>query len=442
MKNSIFILGAGVTGLAAGLASGFPVFEAKDHPGGICSSYYLRPGDNVRLYRPPKDGNAYRFEIGGGHWIFGVDSLLLHFLNAITPVEFHSRKSSVYFLDRNLFAPYPLQNHLQYLGPEIAVQALCEMAEALDTKRPMVTMADWLRANFGPTLCREFFEPFHELYTAGLYKHIAPQDPYKSPVDFTLAIKGAFQKVPPVGYNVNFVYPKEGLDGLILGMANQCEIHYEKSVVRIDVKDKAIHFEDGSAVKYTGVLSTLPLNKVMNLTRLEVDEKTDPSTSVLVINIGALKGPNCPDGHWVYIPKSKAGFHRVGFYSHVDLSFLPLWVRKENNRVSVYVEKAYLEGQKPDEKELQNLCEAIVKELQEWGWIGEIEVLDPTWVEVAYTWSWSGSKWREKALKLLEQHNIYQVGRFARWSFQGIAESIREGITAGGLMKHETKFEN
>jgi len=389
----------------------------------------------VRLYRPPKDGNAYRFEIGGGHWIFGVDSFLLQFLNAITPVEFYSRKSSVYFPDRNLFVPYPLQNHLQYLGPEIAAQALCEMAEALNAKRPITTMADWLQANFGPTLCREFFEPFHELYTAGLYKHIAPQDPYKSPVNFMLALKGAFQKVLPVGYNVNFVYPKDGLDSLISGMASRCEILYEKSVVRIDVKDKAIHFEDGSAVNYTTILSTLPLNKVMDLTGLEIDEKPDPSTSVLVINIGALKGPKCPDDHWLYIPKSKAGFHRVGFYSNVDLSFLPLWARKENNRVSIYVEKAYLEGEKPSEEELRNLCEAIAKELQEWGWIGELELLDPTWIEVAYTWSWPGSMWREKALKVLEQYGIYKVGRFARWSFQGIAESIREGITAGGLMK-------
>src|SRR5208282_195224 len=61
------ILGGGVTGLAAGVASAFPIFEATEVPGGICSSYYMRPGDHQRLMRAPAGADAYRFEIGGGH---------------------------------------------------------------------------------------------------------------------------------------------------------------------------------------------------------------------------------------------------------------------------------------------------------------------------------------------------------------------------------------
>ena len=71
MRN--YVLGGGVTGLAAGLSSGLPVFEAMTDPGGICSSYYVRPGEKTRLAQAPADGEAYRFEIGGGHWIFGGD---------------------------------------------------------------------------------------------------------------------------------------------------------------------------------------------------------------------------------------------------------------------------------------------------------------------------------------------------------------------------------
>jgi len=93
--------------------------------------------------------------------------------------------------------------------------------------------------------------------------------------------------------------------------------------------------------------------------------------------------------------------------------------------VSIYVEKAYLEGQKPDEREIKALCESVVRELQEWGWIEKAEVVDPTWIEVAYTWTWPNSHWREKALKILEEHGIYQVGRYGRWVFQGIGDSIK-----------------
>src|ERR1700730_8245413 len=53
-----FVVGGGMTGLAAGMASGFTVLEGRGCPGGMCASYL-------------KDG--YAFEIGGGHWIFGGD---------------------------------------------------------------------------------------------------------------------------------------------------------------------------------------------------------------------------------------------------------------------------------------------------------------------------------------------------------------------------------
>lgn len=49
-----FILGAGVTGLAAGIASGLPVFESVESPGGICSSYYICPGTKERLPNPSR----------------------------------------------------------------------------------------------------------------------------------------------------------------------------------------------------------------------------------------------------------------------------------------------------------------------------------------------------------------------------------------------------
>jgi len=53
MKN--MILGAGFTGLAAGMNTGWPVYEGSDKPGGICSSY---------------DKYGFTFSAGGPHWIF------------------------------------------------------------------------------------------------------------------------------------------------------------------------------------------------------------------------------------------------------------------------------------------------------------------------------------------------------------------------------------
>jgi protoporphyrinogen oxidase len=434
-----YILGGGMTGLSAGISSGLPVFEAAEEPGGICSSYYVRPGSQQRLSQPPADENVYRFEIGGGHWIFGGDATVLHFIRTLAPVKKYYRRSSVYFHEQERYVPYPLQNHLRYLDRATVGKVLKDLTKTPGT---FSTMEEWMREYFGPTLCELFFYPFHDLYTAGLYKTIAPQDAYKSPVSLAHVIQGAFDEVQSVGYNVQFVYPAEGLDMLSRRMATISDVRYGKLVTHIDVADKVLHFADGTAVPFQTLISTLPLNKMLGLTGLTVETPADPYTSVLVLNIGAIRGSACPDDHWLYNPDAQSGFHRVGFYSNVDRSFLPASARPQNDAVSIYVERAYPGGDKPTPQAIQHYCADVVRELQAWNYIREAEVVDPTWIDVAYTWQIPGSRWKQQAIQALEEHGIFPVGRYGRWIFQGIADSIRDGFYAGSSFKPLGIIEN
>ncbi len=242
-------------------------------------------------------------------------------------------------------------------------------------------------------------------------------------------------RTPSVGYNTSFVYPREGLDILVRKLAERCEVHYRKKVIGLDLGRKQVHFADGSGLHYERLVSTLPLNRIVEMTGLKIDSDPDPYTSVLVLNIGGERGSKCPDDHWLYIPVSKSGFHRVGFYSNVDESFLPASPTASQTRVSIYLERAYPGGAKPDDSDVRTYTQAAVQELQEWGFIKSTEIVDPTWIDVAYTWASPGSSWKQRTLKALEEHDIYQVGRYGRWKFQGVAESIRDGFTAGTCLR-------
>jgi protoporphyrinogen oxidase len=187
------------------------------------------------------------------------------------------------------------------------------------------------------------------------------------------------------------------------------------------------------------LISTLPLNKMLASAGLNLQDDADPYSSVLVLNVGAIRGPKCPLDHWIYLPKTNAGFHRVGFYDNVDSSFLPRSSQGSTARVSIYVERAYPGGQKPNDQDIQAYADAVVRELQDWGFIREAEAVDPTWIDVAYTWSWPGSKWRAQALNQLEASDIVMMGRYAKWSFQGIADSIRDGLYVGAASRENTR---
>ena len=123
---------------------------------------------------------------------------------------------------------------------------------------------------------------------------------------------------------------------------------------------------------------------------------------------------------------SRSGFHRVGFYDAVDPDFLPAPNRRAKDRVSLYIERAFVGGQRPSPEATERYASEVVRELQDWGFLGAAEVVDPTWIDVAYTWSWPGSAWTRQAMRTLEQHRVFPSGRYGRWNFQGIAESIRE----------------
>lgn len=426
-NNDVVILGAGITGLAAGLKSGKEIYEATTHAGGLCASYYIDPTGKKYPYR--KTDDSYRFEIGGGHWIFGANNKILNFINSFSQVKLYKRNSAVYFPSHDLYVPYPIQYHLSHFPEIIAKKSIDEIFHTKE--RQTKTLADWLEVNFGKTLCEFFFFPYHKLYTAGLYTQITPEDKFKTPADRTLIIKGLNEKIPPAGYNVTFVYPENGLDDLIRNISKRLKINCKKKIVKIDIKSKKIIFEDGRRIRYEKIISTLPLNKVVEMSNLEFDESPPPYTSAAVFNIGAKKGKKCPCYHWVYVPNSKSEFHRVGFYSNVERSFLPLNSMKDNSRVSIYVEKIYKGGKQPDKNTLKKISYQIIKELQEWKFIDEVEVIDATWIEVAYTWNYPDSKWRQKALQILHKHNIYVVGRYGKWQFQGIADSIKDGLTIG-----------
>jgi len=381
----------------------------------------MRPNVPVLLNVDP-GGDRYRFEVGGGHWIFGGDNATLAFLSSLARLREYERRSAVCIRSRGQYFDYPLQTHYRSLSPELAAAIDSELAHV---EPPLGrTLDEWLQNRFGRTLCDLFFFPFHERYTASLYKLIAPQDGYKSP-------NSAPTRDTNTGYNPTFIYPERGLDSLIRSMADRCEIRYGAKVTAIDLARRQAVLEGGDIIPFDTLLSTLPLNVMLTLCGLHTTTRPDPFTSVLVINIGAVKGGECPPYHWIYVPDAKAPFYRVGFYSNVDKAFAPTRPADGRSRVGIYVERAFQGGTRPTEAEARAYEKQIVEELQDWRFIADVEAVHATWIDVAYTWTWPSSTWRAEAISTLERHGITMVGRYGRWHFQGIAESIRDGLLAG-----------
>ena len=431
MTAKTIVLGAGMSGLGAALLSNLPVYEATNRPGGVCHSYYIDEGGTKLDPGSGDVSKCFRFEPAGGHWLFGTSQTSLQLLMQYSSFTRYIRRAAVFFPPDGGFVPYPLQDHLSYLDPAVRDQILAEFcSERQGIERTSGSFRDLLLTRFGPTLCKLFFFPFNERYTSGIYSTIIPQDLYKSAIDRSRLLRGAFKDAGSTGYNTIFYYPTEGLDQLVRGISGGCTIHYDHRVVHIDTSRREVHFGNGLVINYGGIISTIPLNSMMELCGIECRQPPDPATAVLVVNIGAVKGVKCPPYHWVYLPLSQSGMHRVGFYSQVDRSFLPYRYRHRDELVSLYAEKSYPGDARPSPEAMATACTAIVEELMDWGFIEKVLVVDSTYTDPAYTWSRVGSSWAEEAMTELAQHEIYQIGRYGRWHFQGMMESLEQGLSA------------
>lgn len=364
------ILGAGFTGLAAGIKTGLPIFEASDKAGGICTSYR-------------KDG--FEFAVGGGHWLFGK-GLGLEYVKSVVPVKEYERRAGVYFTKT---FDYPFQTAAKQ--------------EAIYTPG---NMKAWMHEKFGLEACNLFFDPFNEKYTAGLYDKIIQYDEYKTP--------------PPggKGFCPTFGDPEGGLAALVGKMTEQCNIKYGKRAIEIDTQSKIVVFQDGTEEYYDKLVSTIPLNQLLHICGKK--DFTLPYTSVLVLNIGADPGVNTPKEHWLYIPFCKTNFYRIGFYSNVDASKAP------EGKVGLSVEMAF-HGWDYDDLDVPYIIQEVVAELQSWGMISKVITTDPTWVKCAYTWLTSREH-RDEQLAWLKDRDIISTGRYGKWHFCGMTESIKMGF--------------
>ncbi len=366
------ILGAGVTGLSAGYDTDAVVYEATSEAGGLCKTVKT---------------SKYMYDLCGGHWIFGLE-------------KYHEVKK--------LLKGIKLKNYAKNTG--VMLDCIINgQIQDLWAEQPLYdgSIKSWLYQKFGPTLCALFFYPYNDLYTTGLYDKVVQDNPDKSP--------GAGRP----HYNSKFVYPINGVQEIVRNLTKHCTVSYNKKAVKILRFKKIVVFEDGTRVRYDRLISTIPLNELLNMVDIENDL---PYTSAVVVNVIGTRGGNLPKEQWIYMPHNRLGMHRIGFYTNVDQMFA------EKNNVALYCEYIYRDK---IPAAYYGAVETI-KYLKHKRFIQDSLFSSISVIPTAYTYQYKSGVVIQ-FLEELKTYNIHSIGRYGQWQFKGIAESMQDGITAREL---------
>jgi protoporphyrinogen oxidase len=416
------IIGGGLAGVSAGhhLADHEPRLFEKEHDlGGLCRSF-------------TQDG--FTFDCTG-HLIHLKNAYTKELVAQLLPDAFdsHERLASIY--SKETVTPYPFQANTYGLPPEVVRDCVVGFVESLHSDhRNADNFHDWVLQTFGSGIAKHFMLPYNQKFwkqdlhgiTSDWVSWSIPKPTLEEVVNGALGLtnKG-------MGYNPRFLYPRDGgINALPLALARSItNVQTGETVERIDPQQKVVRFASGREETYDYLVSTLPVPIVYSLLAGVSEELVSQARglraiSVLNINVGVDR-PDISDQHWIYFPEEEFVFSRVGFPMNFSKSVAP------PDTSSIYIEITHHPGEQPD---VDALADRALADLRRAGILRDDDriltrhVLDIRFAYVVF--DQHRQRYLQSLIDYLESRDIFSAGRYGKWDYYSMEDSILSGKTA------------
>lgn len=432
--TKVVILGAGFTGLSTAYHLeqnnfyDFKIFDKENKAGGLLRSF-------------KQDGFTFDFT---GHLLHIKNPEFYNFLNSIAGIKNFIKKERNSFIYTNQkFIPYPFQSNLYNLPKEIKIECIKGYINRKKNIQNVSNFYQWVLKYFGKGIGKHFFFPYNKKLLSYNLKKITPSwtGRFVPQVNLDLILNSAFKnKKQNIGYNSSFYYPiKDGIEFLInkLEKKIKTKIQQNHKAINIDPKNKIILFENGHTEKYEKLITTIPLNILLS----NLKEKSNTNlknisnklicNSVININLGFHRDID-NEKHWIYFPEKNYPFYRIGFWHNINKNSAP------KNHSSIYTEISYIQN-KVTKKQINKLLNIKIENHLKLLSIDEKKIITKKTLHIdnAYV---IYDLWREKNIKkihkLLNNLNIFSVGRYGEWKYSSMEEAFFDGKnTADKILK-------
>jgi protoporphyrinogen oxidase len=441
MHVPYLIIGAGPTGLGAAWRltelgeNDFLVLERDPQVGGLAASF--------------TDAAGFTWDVGG-HVVFShyeaFDRLLAELLGA--DVLRHQRESWIRVA--GTFVPYPFQNNIRRLPPELAWECVegllaAGAAAAKGHAAPPADFGEWVSRVFGPGIARLFMIP----YNFKVWAHPAQTMSHAwigervSVVDAARVIKNIVLGRDDVAWGPNntFSFPLRGGTGEIyrrLASRFADRVRLSQGVLRVDPARRMVRTTDGQEIGYDHLLTTAPLDLFVTTMLEGATTAMIEATKGLAHNgtvihglgfDGAPPDPRC----WMYFPESDCPFYRITNFHNYSPNNTPDPDGMRPKKRAIMTETSFSEYKPEDPASLVGrTVDGLVN----------TTILDPTdrqrlldvWerrVDYAYP---IPSLTRDAALAVLQpalaRLGIASRGRFGAWKYEvgNMDHSFMQGV--------------
>ena len=431
----ILIIGAGPCGLGCARElerlghHNWLLCERWDYVGGHASSHV--------------DPHGFLWD-EGGHVVFShygeFDRLLEEVMG--DDVYHHERSSYIRFDDR--WVPYPFQNNLRHLPPEVAYECILGLIEA-PGGNPMMDFATWMAATFGEGITHHFMRPYNFKVWATPPERMASHwiGERVSVVDYRGALRTIVFGEDDVAWGPNnlFMFPAEGGTGEIyrrLALRLEDRVSYNRNLVELDSEEKVVTFADGSEERYDFLVSTMPVDLLVKALRHCPDNVMAAANDlehngVYIVGIG-YETPLKDDKSWLYFPQQNAPFYRATNFAKYSPAHVP---GSDVSRYSAYMTETSYSDYKPESR--SDVEDRVVAGLKASGLVpeqvAERAVVSVHTIDAEYAYPVPTLE-RDGALAVIQpwlmENGIYSRGRFGSWRYEigNMDHAVKMGIDA------------
>lgn len=429
--KKIVIIGAGPTGLGAAYNlskrgyRNWRIFEKNDYIGGLSASF--------------RDKKGFTWDIGG-HILFSSSDRFNRIADELLgdDVLTFNRESWIWLRDN--FVRYPFQNNF-HLHPdrEMVLECVLGLVNNIGRNSSYSNFQEWIYNFFGEGISKHFMVPYNNKVwacplTSMDYNWIAERI---SVIDVRNIISNIVNKTDDSAWGPNntFRYPLYGGTGGLFDKFLpfiEGRLHKQKNIAKVLNGSKEVIFEDGERTSYDVLISTIPLNELLNKMD-KVPEALACSVANFrwsggyIVGIG-IKKP-CPDNkNWIYFPQNDSPFYRVTYLSNYSPNMTP-----GKDHFSFLAETSFSKFRDISrdaivEETIQGLINSRLLREQDRGLIVSTYLIEAPY---SYPVPFSG---RDSVLSdiqsFLSMHDIYSRGRFGGWKYEigNMDHSVLQGI--------------
>jgi len=315
---------------AKAMSSPIPYGILGGGPAGLTLSHFLRERSEVLETLSTPGGHAASFQLDGftfdygPHIMFSKHKDILGFMIESLQGNVHEcrRNNKISFKGR--LTKYPFENGLSGLPLDDNFACVRDffINPYKDQCATPKNLKEWLLAQFGAGICDRYLFPYNEkvwnIPVEQLSMLWADRIPNPAPEDILKSSLG----IPNEGYlhQLYYHYPRTGGYQALSNMWSQgAPVIYDYEITRIEKRDGLFYVSNSEDVRcYNQLISTLPVQKLLHLTNLEIPQQVRQAVDALIvhpmwiISLG-IRGTDSEKMTAVYFPEAEYLVNRISF---------------------------------------------------------------------------------------------------------------------------------